>query len=73
MATTHNSMEERPEHRGPPDPGFPGDPTEPHPSCVLERFLGLYIASQMAELHGGRVTLDSKPGQGSVFAVVLPL
>jgi len=27
---------------------------------------------QVAEWHGGRVTLDSVPGRGSTFAIVLP-
>jgi signal transduction histidine kinase len=35
--------------------------------------LGLYIVRQIVELHGGRVTLDSSPGNGSTFAIILPL
>lgn len=34
--------------------------------------LGLYIVRQIVELHGGRVTLQSAPGQGSTFAILLP-
>lgn len=34
--------------------------------------LGLYIAKLVAELHGGRVTLDSQPGQGSTFTLLVP-
>lgn len=34
--------------------------------------LGLYIVRQIVELHGGRVTLQSAPGQGSIFAILLP-
>jgi signal transduction histidine kinase len=34
--------------------------------------LGLYIVREIVELHGGRVTLQSAPGQGSVFAILLP-
>lgn len=35
--------------------------------------LGLYIVRQIVELHGGKVTLDSAPGNGSTFAIILPL
>lgn len=34
--------------------------------------LGLAIARQVAEEHGGRLTADSKEGEGSVFTVTLP-
>jgi len=34
--------------------------------------LGLYIVRHFTEQLGGRVTLDSEPGQGSVFTVTLP-
>jgi signal transduction histidine kinase len=34
--------------------------------------LGLAIVSAIATAHGGRVTLDSRPGHGSTFALVLP-
>lgn len=34
--------------------------------------LGLYIARRIVELHGGRVTVRSAPGQGSTFMVTLP-
>jgi len=35
--------------------------------------LGLAIAKELTNLLGGRLTLDSSPGHGSVFTVFLPL
>jgi PAS domain S-box-containing protein len=34
--------------------------------------LGLTLVAQMVRLHGGSITLDSKPGEGSRFTVILP-
>jgi signal transduction histidine kinase len=34
--------------------------------------LGLFISSQIAREHGGRIDLDSEEGAGSTFSVVLP-
>jgi signal transduction histidine kinase len=35
--------------------------------------LGLYIGRQIAAAHGGTLSVDSKPGHGSVFTLELPL
>jgi signal transduction histidine kinase len=34
--------------------------------------LGLSLAKNFVELHGGSITVESAPGQGSTFAFVLP-
>jgi PAS domain S-box-containing protein len=34
--------------------------------------LGLYISREIVEAHGGRVGVESRPGEGSVFTVELP-
>lgn len=34
--------------------------------------LGLYIAGQIAEAHGGRIEVKSRPKEGALFTVVLP-
>jgi signal transduction histidine kinase len=34
--------------------------------------LGLYYVKRIAESHGGDVTVESKPGKGSIFTVSLP-
>jgi signal transduction histidine kinase len=35
--------------------------------------LGLYIVKQMVEAHSGRIWVDSKLGEGSMFSFTLPL
>ncbi|MDQ2717549.1 MAG: ATP-binding protein, partial [Chloroflexota bacterium] len=35
--------------------------------------LGLTIARSLVEMHGGEITVTSKPGQGSTFSFTLPL
>ncbi|MBN1770233.1 MAG: HAMP domain-containing histidine kinase [Deltaproteobacteria bacterium] len=35
--------------------------------------LGLFIAKQLVELHGGRLWFDSVVGRGSVFSIAVPL
>jgi signal transduction histidine kinase len=61
-------------------PGIP----EHEQARIFERFvrldprahegagLGLAIARAVAEAHGGRVKLDSRPGAGARFTVIIP-
>jgi len=35
--------------------------------------MGLYIARQLAEAHGGSLTVESTLGEGSTFTLRLPL
>jgi len=35
--------------------------------------LGLTIVSHIATSHGGRIEVESHPGEGSTFSLILPL
>jgi signal transduction histidine kinase len=44
----------------------------PRHSDVPGTGIGLAIAKQMAELHGGRLRVESELGTGSTFTLVIP-
>jgi signal transduction histidine kinase len=46
---------------------------EPHSTGIAGAGLGLAICKRFVELHGGRIELDSRPGQGAAFRFTLPL
>jgi heavy metal sensor kinase len=50
---------------------FRADPARS--SSVEGAGLGLSLVQWIAEQHGGQVTVDSRPGAGSTFSVILPL
>ncbi len=61
--------------------GFPGEAKarifEKFERAVSERHygglgIGLFIARQIVEAHGGTISVESTPGEGSTFTVVLP-
>jgi len=51
------------------EPFFRNDPSDAHPGAGL----GLAIVRGFVEANGGRVHSESVPGQGTVFAIELPL
>ncbi|MCK8059898.1 MULTISPECIES: sensor histidine kinase KdpD [unclassified Fusibacter] len=53
------------------DPFVKGD--EARTSSNQSYGIGLYIAKQIVHRHGGEITLESVPGSGTSFTVVLPI
>jgi light-regulated signal transduction histidine kinase (bacteriophytochrome) len=47
--------------------------TRSSPRSGIGLGLGLYIAREIVERHGGFVTLSSAPGEGSTFTFTIPL
>lgn len=42
-------------------------------STIKGTGLGLYLAQYFAQLHKGKITVTSEPGQGTIFKVTLPI
>lgn len=53
---------------------YRGEPRTPQGKLLDPRGLGqgLFIARAVAEAHGGYLTVNSNPGEGSIFTLVLP-
>src|SRR3546814_20108572 len=43
-----------------------------HPDKSTGTGIGLAFVSELMDLHGGRITVESSPGQGSTFRLFLP-
>jgi two-component system, OmpR family, phosphate regulon sensor histidine kinase PhoR len=46
---------------------------DPRSEGIVGAGLGLALAAHIAEAHGGRIDVESRPGGGTIFAVLLPL
>lgn len=51
------------------EPFFSTKPSEPKTGMGL----GLSVSRSLTEMMGGRISVDTKPGEGSIFTVVFPL
>jgi two-component system sensor histidine kinase BaeS len=49
-----------------------GDPARSRAGQPSGSGLGLAITQWIAEAHGGEITVQSRPGRGTVFTVTLP-
>ena len=47
--------------------------SDPRNEGIVGAGLGLALAAHIIEAHGGRIDVQSRPGEGSVFSVILPL
>jgi K+-sensing histidine kinase KdpD len=47
--------------------------SDPELNNVVGTGIGLYLVRQVVESHGGRVDVESQPGQGSTFEIELPV